>query len=179
MATNICDRLRLGVTTPTAEETRLLAAEWAAALPADATVALHGDLGAGKTTWVQGMARGFGIAGPVTSPTFTIYTLHRGGSRMLAHMDAYRLGSPGEADDLLLEEFLVSPWCLAVEWPDRVPAWIPRGAWHLDAEERCYRDAGHQAGLRGSCPAAVGFVQQRPDRPYHLRGRRFERDMRH
>ena len=134
MATNICDRLRLGVTTPTAEETRLLAAEWAAALPADATVALHGDLGAGKTTWVQGMARGFGIAGPVTSPTFTIYTLHRGGSRMLAHMDAYRLGSPGEADDLLLEEFLVSPWCLAVEWPDRVPAWIPRGTWHLDLE---------------------------------------------
>jgi tRNA threonylcarbamoyladenosine biosynthesis protein TsaE len=126
VATNICDRLRLGVTTPTAEETRLLAAEWAAALPADATVALHGDLGAGKTTWVQGMARG--------------------GSRMLAHMDAYRLGSPGEADDLLLEEFLVSPWCLAVEWPDRVPAWIPRGAWHLDLEIE--DDGRHSIRLR-------------------------------
>jgi tRNA threonylcarbamoyladenosine biosynthesis protein TsaE len=61
----------------------------------DATVALHGDLGAGKTTWVQGLAQGFGITEPVTSPTFTIYTLHRGGNRMLAHLDAYRLALPG------------------------------------------------------------------------------------
>ncbi len=132
MDTNICDRLRAGVTTGSAEETRALAAEWAVALPADATVALHGDLGAGKTTWVQGLAQGFGVDGPVTSPTFTIYMLHRGRSRMLAHLDAYRLGSPREAEELLLEEFLVSPWCLAVEWPDRVPGWIPADAWHLD-----------------------------------------------
>lgn len=122
------------MTTRTAEETRQLAAEWAAELPADATVALHGDLGAGKTTWVQGLALGLGIAEPVTSPAFTIYTLHRGPSRMLAHMDAYRVRSPREAEDLLIEEFLVSPWCLAVEWPDRVPGWIPRDAWHLHFE---------------------------------------------
>jgi tRNA threonylcarbamoyladenosine biosynthesis protein TsaE len=134
VATNICDRLRSGVRTESAEETRSLAAEWAAALPADATVALHGDLGAGKTTWVQGMALGFGIAEPVTSPTFTIYNLHRGKTRLLAHLDAYRLGSPAEADDLLLEEFLVSPWCLAIEWPERIPAWVPRDAWHLELE---------------------------------------------
>ena len=54
--------------------------------------------------------------------------------RMLAHVDAYRLGSPREAEDLLLEEFLVSPWCLAVEWPDRLPGWIPPDAWHLGFE---------------------------------------------
>ena len=134
MATNICDRLRAGVRTESAEETRALAAEWAAALPADATVALHGDLGAGKTTWVQGMALGFGVAEPVTSPTFTIYNLHRGKTRLLAHLDAYRLGSPAEADDLLLEEFLVSPWCLAIEWPERIPTWVPRDAWHLELD---------------------------------------------
>jgi tRNA threonylcarbamoyladenosine biosynthesis protein TsaE len=132
MATSISARLRAGVSTGTAEETRALAAEWAAELPADATVALHGDPGAGKTTWVQGMAAGLGITGPVTSPTFTIYNLHRGPARLLVHLDAYRLTSPAEAEDLLLEEFLVSPWCLAVEWPERLPGWIPADAWHLD-----------------------------------------------
>jgi tRNA threonylcarbamoyladenosine biosynthesis protein TsaE len=144
--TTICDRLRSGVSTRTAGETRSLAAEWAAQLPADATVALHGDLGAGKTTWVQGMAHGFGVAGPVTSPTFTIYNLHRGASRMLAHLDAYRLGSAREAEDLLLEEFLVSPWCLAVEWPERVPGWIPEDAWHLDLD--ILPDGRHSVRLR-------------------------------
>jgi tRNA threonylcarbamoyladenosine biosynthesis protein TsaE len=134
------------VATQSAEETRSLAAEWAASLPPDATVALHGDLGAGKTTWVQGMALGFGVAEPVTSPTFTIYTLHRGKTRMLAHLDAYRLGSPREAEELLLEEYLTSPWCLAVEWPDRVPGWIPADAWHLDLDIRA--DGSHSIRLR-------------------------------
>jgi tRNA threonylcarbamoyladenosine biosynthesis protein TsaE len=132
--------------TGSAEETRSLAAAWAADLPADATVALHGDLGAGKTTWVQGLATGFGIAGPVTSPTFTIYAIHRGATRMLAHLDAYRLASPREAEDLLLEEFLQSPWCLAVEWPERVPGWIPADAWHLDLDIRA--DGRHSMRLR-------------------------------
>ena len=132
MATSISDRLRAGVTTTSAEETRSLAAEWAATLPADSTVALHGDLGVGKTTWVQGMAEGLGIAGQVTSPTYTIYTIYRGSTYMLAHMDAYRLDSEHDATSLLLEEFLISPWCLAVEWPDRLPGWIPEDAFHLD-----------------------------------------------
>jgi tRNA threonylcarbamoyladenosine biosynthesis protein TsaE len=120
------------VTTASAEESRALASEWAAQLPADSTIALHGDLGVGKTTWVQGMAAGLGISGHVTSPTFTIYSLHRGAGRMLAHLDAYRLGSDVEAANLLLEEFLVSPWWLAIEWPDRVPGWIPADAHHLE-----------------------------------------------
>jgi len=134
------------VATQSADETRSLAAEWALSLPADATVALHGDLGAGKTTWVQGMALGFGVAAPVTSPTFTIYSLHQGKARMLAHLDAYRLGSAREAQELLLEEFLTSPWCLAVEWPDRVPGWIPADAWHLDLDIR--PDGRHSVRLR-------------------------------
>jgi tRNA threonylcarbamoyladenosine biosynthesis protein TsaE len=138
------------VATRTAGETRSLAAEWAAVLPADATVALHGDLGAGKTTWVQGLAAGFGVPGTVTSPTFTIYSLHRGTTRMLAHLDAYRLGSEGEAPELLLEEFLVSPWCLAVEWPDRVAGWIPRDAWHLDLD--ILPDGRHSIRLRAATP---------------------------
>jgi tRNA threonylcarbamoyladenosine biosynthesis protein TsaE len=129
---SICARLRAGIVTEEAAVTRALAAEFAAALPPDATLALHGDLGAGKTTWVQGLAVGFGIAEPVTSPTFNLYHLHRGGTRLLAHLDAYRLTQAGQVDALLIEEFLVSPWCLAVEWPEHVAAWLPADAWHLD-----------------------------------------------
>jgi tRNA threonylcarbamoyladenosine biosynthesis protein TsaE len=154
VATSTSDRLRAGVRTRSADETRALAAAWAGELPPDATVALHGDLGAGKTTWVQGLALGFGVAAPVTSPTFTIYTIHRGATRMLAHLDAYRLNSPSEAEDLLLEEFLVSPWCLAVEWPDRVPEWIPQDAWHLDLD--IGGDGRHSIRLRAALPTPPG-----------------------
>ena len=143
---NICDRLRAGVMTRSADETRALAAEWALALPADVTVALHGELGAGKTTWVQGLALGFGVSEPVTSPTFTIYNLHRGKDRMLAHLDAYRLESADEADQLLLEEFLVSPWCLAIEWPERLSGWIGEDARHLDLD--IAQDGRHSVRLR-------------------------------
>jgi tRNA threonylcarbamoyladenosine biosynthesis protein TsaE len=131
MALNICDRLRAGVTTATAEATEVLAAEFAQALPPDTTLALHGNLGVGKTTFVRGLARGFGIKGAVTSPTFSIYSIHRG-NRCLVHLDAYRLESAQQIDDLLLEDFLTTPYCLAVEWPEKIAAWIPVNALHLD-----------------------------------------------
>jgi len=86
----------------------------------------------GKTTFVQGLARGFGIGEPVTSPTFTIFTLHRGRNRTLIHLDAYRLQSDREIEGLMLEDFLISPWCLAVEWPDRLAPWLPADALHLE-----------------------------------------------
>jgi tRNA threonylcarbamoyladenosine biosynthesis protein TsaE len=126
------DQLRRGVTTSSAHETQELAAAWARTLPPDCTLALHGDLGVGKTTFVQGLARGFGIGEPVTSPTFTIFTLHRGRNRTLIHLDAYRLQSDREIEGLMLEDFLISPWCLAVEWPDRLAPWLPADALHLE-----------------------------------------------
>jgi len=131
MATNICDKLRAGVTTASAEETRALAAELAAALPADTILALHGDMGVGKTTFVQGLARGLGVKEQVTSPTFAIYSVYQGAKRKLVHLDAYRLEHGRQLEELLLEEFLTSPWCLAVEWPEKVGAWLPKGAWHV------------------------------------------------
>ena len=131
MATSICDKLRQGITTASAEETRALAAELAAALPADVVLALHGDMGVGKTTFVQGLARGFGVKEQVTSPTFAIYSVYQGEKRKLVHLDAYRLEHERQLEDLLLEEFLTSPWCLAVEWPEKVGAWLPPGAWHV------------------------------------------------
>jgi len=127
----IFEKLRAGISTASAEETRSLAAELAAALSPDSTLALHGDLGAGKTTFVQGLAHGFGIVEPVTSPTFTIFTLHRRTAGTLVHLDAYRLDDPRQIEALMLDDFLVSPWCLAVEWPEKIAAWLPDNALHL------------------------------------------------
>jgi tRNA threonylcarbamoyladenosine biosynthesis protein TsaE len=126
----IFDRLRGGVTTSSADEMRALAAELASALPPDSTLALHGNLGVGKTTFVQGLARGFGINDPVTSPTFNIFTLHRGRTNLL-HLDAYRLESAQQVEDLLLADFMISPWCLAVEWPEKISDWLPANTLHL------------------------------------------------
>jgi tRNA threonylcarbamoyladenosine biosynthesis protein TsaE len=139
VATSIFDRLRAGVTTASAEESRSVAAELGAALPPDTTLALHGNLGVGKTTFVQGLAHGLGIRDAVTSPTFNIFTLHRGPTN-LVHLEAYSLETAQQIDDLLLSDFLVSPWCLAVEWPEKIAEWIPANALHLDlgitADER-------------------------------------------
>lgn len=132
MASNICDRLRAGVTTAAAEDSRAIAAELAAVIPADTVLALHGDLGVGKTTFVQGLAAGWDIKDPVTSPTFNLYTLHEGSRGRLLHLDAYRLENPAQVEALMLEDFLVSPWIAAIEWPERIAGWLPADAWHLD-----------------------------------------------
>jgi len=139
MATSIYDKLRHGVVTASAADTQALAAALAGVLPPNATLALHGNLGAGKTTFVQGLARGFGVTDPVTSPTFAIYSIYHG-RHHLVHLDAYRLETTREIDDLLLEDFLTPPYCLAIEWPEKISSWIPPGALHLDlgitADER-------------------------------------------
>lgn len=125
------DQLRRGVTTSSADETRALAARFASMLAPDTTVALHGDLGVGKTTFVQGLAQGLGIRDAVTSPTFNIFTLHRGPTNLL-HLDAYRLDHARQVEDLLLADFMDSPWCMAVEWPGKIAAWLPANALHLE-----------------------------------------------
>lgn len=128
---NVLARLRSGASTSSAEATRELAAAFAATLPPDTTLALHGTLGVGKTTFVQGLARGLGIQDSVTSPTFNIFTLHRGPTNLL-HLDAYRIETAREVEDLLLADFMLSPWCLAVEWPEKIADWLPRSTLHLE-----------------------------------------------
>jgi tRNA threonylcarbamoyladenosine biosynthesis protein TsaE len=158
MDTNIFAELRSGSTASSAEEMRSLAEALARALPEDATLALHGDLGVGKTTFVQGLALGFGIQEPVTSPTFTIFHLYRSAAPAasmpenrrptLLHLDAYRLENEKQVDALMLEDFLVPPFCLAVEWPERIPAWIPPTALHLELS--IVADGKHRVQLRGN-----------------------------
>lgn len=103
--------------------TRALAARLGARLQAGDVVALFGDLGAGKTCFVQGLAEGMGVTGPVTSPTFILMRQHPG-SPPLCHADAYRLDSPEALDDLGLDDVLTS-CVVAIEWADRVLAALP------------------------------------------------------
>jgi tRNA threonylcarbamoyladenosine biosynthesis protein TsaE len=128
---HLIEKLKRGITTYSAEDTRSIAAELAPLLPDITVLALHGDLGVGKTTFVQGLAQGFAIKEPVNSPTFSIYTLHYG-TRLLAHLDAYRLTRAEEIDTLLLDEFLVAPYCLAIEWPEKLGSWVPKDALNFD-----------------------------------------------
>lgn len=118
---NILDRLSQGVSTESADATIALAQELAESLPDQAVLTLEGDLGAGKTTFVKGLALAWSIREPITSPTFNIYNLYQG-SRQLAHMDAYRLEqSPEIWDELMLEELIRPPFCLVIEWPSKLP----------------------------------------------------------
>lgn len=140
---SILDRLRRGIVTRSPEETIAIAAELADTLPPEAVITLDGDLGAGKTTFVKGLARRWRIQEPVTSPTFNIYNLYRG-ERQLAHMDAYRLErSPEIWDELMLEELIQPPFCLAIEWPSKLVD-IPwpvthRMSFKSDADARAIR----------------------------------------
>lgn len=98
-------------------------------------IALSGELGAGKTTFVQGLARALGIPGRITSPTFIIFNKHaiprarRMPWRYLYHVDLYRIRSPRDMRALGFREMLAKPENLVViEWADRVKRLIPRTA---------------------------------------------------
>jgi tRNA threonylcarbamoyladenosine biosynthesis protein TsaE len=88
-------------------------------------LALCGDLGAGKTQFVKGLAAGLGYKSDVTSPTFTLIHEYLGGRLPLYHFDFYRLESEGEALRLGVEEYLGGEGVCVVEWADKFPALLP------------------------------------------------------
>lgn len=108
------------------EQTRLMGMRVGGALQPGDVVCLQGDLGAGKTTFVQGVAEGWGSVDEVSSPTFIIVNQYRDGNdRQLFHMDAYRLDSAQEAEEIDIDAMLArGP--LLIEWPERMERLIPR-----------------------------------------------------
>ncbi len=111
------------------------------ALKAGDLICLQGDLGAGKTTFVQGVAQGWGSLDSVSSPTFILVNMYRRADQsQLFHMDAYRLDSTPEAEELDLDSMLAES-ALIVEWPERMAGLIPtERLWikfeHVADEER-------------------------------------------
>ena len=125
------------------EETEAFGAALARELPPGSILALDGDLGAGKTVFSRGFARGLGIGEPVSSPTYTIiqeYALPGGGR--LYHLDLYRIANSASALAFGVDEFLDDPESVAlVEWPERIADILPPGTLrveivHLSENER-------------------------------------------
>ena len=114
------------------EETEALGARLARALGPGAVVAFTGDLGAGKTAFTRGLARGLGIPDRVTSPTFTIVNEYEGGRLPLFHFDLYRLGCADELFDIGWEDYLARGGVCAVEWSERMEELLEPGTIRVD-----------------------------------------------
>jgi len=133
--------MRIELRAATAEDTRSIGEAIAPLLSAGDAIALTGELGAGKTTFAQGLARGLGFPGHVVSPTFTLVREYRSGRLPIVHADVYRLERVQDVLDLELDD-AAEGGVLLVEWGDAVEALLPQG--HLvielgvpgDTEER-------------------------------------------
>ncbi|MDQ0340445.1 tRNA threonylcarbamoyladenosine biosynthesis protein TsaE [Caldalkalibacillus uzonensis] len=114
--------------------TQALAEALADKLTGGEVITLSGDLGAGKTSFVQGLARGLGITRKVNSPTFTIIKEYQGSQFPLYHIDAYRLED--ETEDVGFEEYIYGDGVTVIEWPERIAPYLPEARLHIRIEKR-------------------------------------------
>ncbi len=113
---------------PSLEETFSFGKEAANLLPKNSVLALSGTLGAGKTSFVQGLAAGLGITEPVQSPTFVLLNVYEG----LAHFDLYRLKQSSDFISLGFDEYFAKGGICAIEWPDRIEEILPPETIYID-----------------------------------------------
>lgn len=119
------------VITQSYEETQSVAAAFAEELKAGDTVAFFGDLGAGKTAFAGGVARGLGVMGPVASPTFTLVQEYRGGRLPLYHFDVYRLGGPDGLEDIGFYEYIDGDGVCLIEWSELIESELPQDCYRV------------------------------------------------
>lgn len=142
------------------EATEAFGAALMGLLPPGAVVALHGDLAAGKTCMVRGMAQAAGGGGSVHSPTFTLVNEYGPGPD-LYHLDLYRLGGPDEVADLGYEELFDGTAPCVVEWAERAEGLLPSGTIrihlaHGGGDRRTIRVEGVAASWEAPLRAALG-----------------------
>lgn len=130
-------------------ETEAIAADLATHLFPGAVLALHGEMGAGKTQFVRGLARGLGAdPAAVSSPTFTLLNIYPAGRLTLYHLDAYRVAGPEDFETIGFGELLEQGGVVVVEWPTRVASLLPPTTLHLEL----LAGAVHQRHIRRVSP---------------------------
>ncbi|MBQ6133838.1 MAG: tRNA (adenosine(37)-N6)-threonylcarbamoyltransferase complex ATPase subunit type 1 TsaE [Lachnospiraceae bacterium] len=117
------------------DETESIAIELAKEAKAGSIYTLSGDLGAGKTVFARGFARGLGIMSPVTSPTFTLVNEYKKGRLPLYHFDVYRLGEAEELYDTGFEDYLENGGVVLIEWAERIEELLPRPYFYISIEK--------------------------------------------
>ena len=117
------------------DETESIALELAKEAKAGSIYTLSGDLGAGKTVFARGFARGLGIMSPVTSPTFTLVNEYKKGRLPLYHFDVYRLGEAEELYDTGFEDYLENGGVVLIEWAERIEELLPRPYFYISIEK--------------------------------------------
>lgn len=120
-------RVGLKVLLPSPEHTLAFGREMAAQLSPNTILALSGDLGAGKTTFVQGLALGLGIQEPIQSPTFVLLNIYE----RLYHFDLYRLKKSSDFTSLGFDEYFHKEGLCAIEWPERIQELLPPTTLHI------------------------------------------------
>jgi len=127
------------------EETRALGERFASYLPPGTVIGLTGELGAGKTLFAKGLAKGLKVEDHVTSPTFTIINEYQGRCPFY-HMDAYRLEDDSEISELGLEEYFYSSGITLIEWPERIQDCLPESFIQINLDKGWEED-GHEYRL--------------------------------
>jgi tRNA threonylcarbamoyladenosine biosynthesis protein TsaE len=113
------------IETYSSEETAKLGEKFSSRLQSGDIVALFGELGAGKTSFVQGICKGLGIHEHVASPTFTIVNEYNSGKLIVYHFDFYRMKSTNELREIGFEEYLNGNGICLIEWADRIQEFLP------------------------------------------------------
>lgn len=135
------------------EETEKIGAAIGKIIPAGTVLAYRGDLGAGKTAFTRGLARGLGFTEAVTSPTYTIVNEYLGGRLPLFHFDMYRLSSADDLFDIGWEDYLDRGGVCAVEWSENVAEALPEDTVWVDIR----RLEGEDNGRRITITGVTGF----------------------
>lgn len=127
-----------------AEETRQIAEELAHEAYPGQIIAFRAQMGAGKTVFSQGFAKGLGIEGPVSSPTFTILRVYEGGRLKLYHFDVYRIEDPEEMQEVGLDEYLYGDGVCLIEWSELIDELLPADCMKISIEKDKSDDFDHR-----------------------------------
>ncbi len=125
------------------DETQTFAADMAKRLTAGDVLCLYGDLGAGKTAFVQGLAKGLGIDEPITSPTFTIVNEYEG-RLPLYHFDVYRIADSDEMYEVGFDEYVYGEGVSVIEWPQLIADILPDRRYDIEIKKDLERGENYR-----------------------------------